>query len=50
MTAPYPVELYDGCPCRTCCVETGESWKMHLSPQCGSKRCPGADEHNRHPA
>lgn len=46
--APYPTELYGGCPCHSCCAERGEAWKMTLCPECGDKRCAGAVHHGRH--
>lgn len=52
MSAPYPVDLYPGCPCYSCDAKT---WKrdeagfpmarMSLCPRCGSKRCWGAIDH-----
>lgn len=49
MSMPYPVELYDGCPCFTCLGFIGNQWKMPLCPTCGNKRCAGANHHSRHP-
>ena len=53
----YPVHLYPGCPCRRCDSVTWEWFyrdnglfqRMSLCPECGSKRCPGAMDHLRHP-
>lgn len=47
MTAPYPVELYPGCPCSACDAPADGSYmrRMALCPACGNKRCPGAANH-----
>jgi hypothetical protein len=55
---PYPADLYAGCPCFECdqapriaaAKTTIERFpnRMSVCPTCGSKRCPGADHHDRH--
>jgi hypothetical protein len=54
MSAPYPTDLYPGCPCYACDSPTWPSdsvWgtafsrRMSLCPHCGNKRCPGAANH-----
>lgn len=47
MTAPYPADLYPGCPCATCDAPTDGSYarRMALCPTCGNKRCPGSGNH-----
>jgi hypothetical protein len=53
MSAPYPVELYPGCPCYACDSPTWQSVsgipmaRMSLCPTCGNKRCPAADDHTK---
>ena len=59
MSAPYPVDLYPGCPCYACDSPTwplftdhegrkrAQVERMSLCPRCGSKRCEGAVNHRR---
>lgn len=55
MSAPYPVDLYAGCPCHRCEspnweMVTGLGFamaRMTLCPTCSNKRCPGAVDHDR---
>lgn len=57
--APYPEDLYVGCPCWECdqaaeakvAANQGRIYfaRMALCPTCGSKRCPGARNHADHP-
>lgn len=46
--APYPTDLYPGCPCVECMREWSTFTRMALCPTCGSKRCPGASDHDNH--
>ena len=41
--APYPTDLYPGCPCAACDHRN----VMNLCPSCGNKRCPAAMDHAR---
>ena len=54
MSAPYPVDLYPGCPCYACDSATWTDLpgaapflrvRMSLCPTCGCKRCPAAADH-----
>ena len=57
-SAPYPADLYPGCPCAKCDMatqggSTQTKWgsmptRMALCPTCGSKRCPGSSDHTTH--
>jgi hypothetical protein len=55
VTEVYPRHLYAGCPCYRCDSPTWTrisglaiARRMSLCPTCGSKRCPGARDHDQH--
>ena len=55
MSAPYPAELFPGCPCYACDSQTWKPYpgmkfvvpqRMSVCPTCGYKRCPSAMNHH----